>query len=348
MRPSGARGRVQAAAATVLAAGCVALAAVAPASALETDQYLALGAEITDSTEAANAYLNRSIEDTLAKLGPRAARRLSCEDLPPKIYRDLFPSLLWSPWRRFLGHSPEVDRFPKREVGYFEYLDRSLYTRLSFPFIMPLGRTIEVAGVHLGIDKLGGHMFGFGRRYYKRYRRGLRSGLDERQAMRRAIEWGLTIERFFVGGLIDGVFSHADLEANYQGLLLARDLCEADPPHLVRVEGRWRLSRPVDLTSYVNPLFDESYNPSHFVGHRWRQVRPVARESVCERLERPEAARRFERYRRQEPESLSQRIVAEFFAGRGVDPRRQRSVEAVCDGPAAGERAAATARPLGR
>ena len=312
---------------TALALLALAGVAASPAAAGETDQYLAWSATLDDSSDEINSYLNAGIETALTRLD--RPRRLACEEVPPKIYRYLFHGLLRSRLRHYLDEDPSIDRYPGAEVKYFRYLRSSLFRGPAFPFFMPMSRTIDVAGVHLGIDKVN-HIFGFGRRYYNRYRRHLRRGRDEPEAVRRTVLWGLTIERYFVGGMIDGILSYADLEANYQGLRLARDLCEAEPPHLALEGGRWRLARPVDIRGYVNPRLDETYNENQYTWWRWRQVRKILETEVCPRLAEPSVHARWARYRRLDRPSRAERILAEHLSDRQRQRRQEQSLLEVC------------------
>jgi hypothetical protein len=303
-----------------------------PARALETDQYLVWGEELSDSTDRVNEYLNQEIRLVLDRLARRGGERpIACEKIPITVYRHLFPWLISSKFRRFLHHDPEIERFPEQEVGYFKYLGESIYRKPAFPFFLPLGRTVKVNDVHVGIDKLGGHMFGFGRRYYKRYLQELRRGASEEEAMERAILWGLEVERFFVGGLVDGVVSLGDLEANFWGMMLARNFCGGPEPHLALQKGRWVLARPVDLRDYVGPRFDESYYGSLYLAFRWKRVRPVLEEEYCPVYRNAEVRELLSSYERRDRSSLSQKVVQEYFAARDGRPSYAHTLPVLCD-----------------
>ncbi len=236
----------------------------------ETDQYLALDAEIVDSADAVNAYLNRTLEVFLDR---PSVGRLECRQIPPRFFRYLFRGLPASRLQKFLKSDAAIDLFPDG-LGYREHLRKSIYRKPLFPYVLPLSPTIRIGEIRFGLDKFG-HIFGFGRSYYKRYIRKRERGVGEEEALRAVILRGLHFERFFVGGVADGVFSYGDLEANYQGLRLARDFCEGERPIVKKVGGRWRPARGIDLRGVVTPLFDESYNNNHYPGQRWRRVRPI-------------------------------------------------------------------------
>lgn len=303
------------------------LSAVPPVDGLETDQYLAWSVRLEDSQRAVDRYLEAELDRVLARVD-RAPISVSCPEITVRFFRRLAPTLIYSRIRRRLGSDPAIDRFPERDVGYLEYLRRSIYRRPTWPFVLPMSRVLRIGDVYVGADKLGGHLFGFGRRYYLRYLRLRDRGLDEEAAVRRVIEWGFDVERTVVGGLADGVFSPADLEANYSGLLMARSFCEGEQPLLERRRGHWRATRRIDIGRWVTPYFDETFNPNFYVGYRWRKVRePLAR--YCQVYRRPPMHRRFESYSRRASPSRAQDLLAERLA-RSSAALFRHSIHALC------------------
>ncbi len=301
-----------------------------PLFSFETDQYLALDAEIADSVGVVNAYLNRELETFLNRPG---VDRLGCRQIPPRFFRYLFRGLLASRLQKFLKSDPGIDLFPKG-LSYREHLHRSVYRKPVFPYVLPLSPTIRIGEVRFGLDKFG-HLFGFGRSYYKHYIRARARGVGEQEALREVILRGLRFERFFVGGPADGVVSYGDLEANYQGLRLARDFCEGSRPIVREEGGSWRPARWIDLREYVTPLFDESYNNNHYSPPRWKRVRPILVAEYCDRFFSPAVQARMRRYeaieRRPNP---SKRVIAEYFEGKGRNPQQRQSMRSICEPPA--------------
>jgi hypothetical protein len=303
-----------------------------PLNAFETDQFMAWEHRLEDSTDRFNAYVNQQSAVVLEQINRSVRTEVTCEEIPVRIYRHLYSSIFWPRVRRFLTTDTAVDRFPDRQIGYFGYLKRSVFRKPAFPYILPMARTIRINGVNLGIDKVG-HMFGFGRRYYGRYRRLRRRGLDEQEAMGRVIVWGYKMEHIAVGGLTDGVVSHGDLEANFQGMRLARDLCEAQPPFLVRSSSGWRLARPIDLRDYVNPRFDETYNPSLFTRGRWKKVKPILESEYCQKFRGSAVQALMADYRQRDFPSFASEVIERHAAERGHTARRQlQSLEVLCPG----------------
>jgi hypothetical protein len=298
------------------------------ARAMETDQFLAWDAGLEDIAPQLNAFLNERIETVLEEINARSEPPLQCADLVTPIFRDMHLHPFASRLRSFLEKDEEVVRHPE-DQGNFGYFRSSIYRRPAWPFYLPLASTVNVGGVLAGLDKFP-HIFGSGRRYHARYREALEEGASPEEAMRRAILFGARQENWLLGRRADGVFSFADLEANYQGLLLAIDLCEGDPPHLELQEDGWQLMREVDLREYVNPGFDESYNNNRYSAYRWHQVEPILREQYCPVFLSEEVQARYEWYRRIERPSLSSIVVREFLEERGVGPQWEHSMEVVC------------------
>ncbi len=324
----------------------LALVVAGPAAALETDQFLVWERDLADATPAVNAFLNDELDRALAQVNGAPAA-LGCAAIPTRFYRRLVPTLLvYSRIRSFLNTDPAVERFPGRDVGYFGYLERSIYRRPTWPFLLPMARTVSIGGVDVGIDKVAGHMFGFGRRYYRRYQRLRSRGWSEEDALRRVIRRGLHNELTLVGGLADGVFSLADLEANYRGLLLARDFCEGPAPLLERGEEGWRAARPIDLAAYVNPLLDETFNASLYASYRWRRVRdPLV--AYCPERATAAIAERMRRYAAAAPPSLSAQVVREHLERRAAR-LLERSIDVACLESEAEPGQGVAARPAGR
>lgn len=298
-----------------------------PAAATETDQWLAWLVELPDATAPLNAYVNEELARMLEEIGGKTP---PCTKLPKRFFRRLFPSMLQPRIRRIVFRERNaVVRFPGTEVGYFGYLRASVYRRLAFPFLVPMSRTIEMNGIRMGSDKLG-HMLGHGRHYYDRYLKARSRGLPVEEALLKAVRWGVRVESLFVGGLVDGVFSHADLEANFQGMQLARRFCEGPEPYLERTSEGWRQVRPVDLRDFVNPGFDESYNNSYYARFRWKRVRPILVKDHCPHYSTAAVQDRLAYYRRIDEPSLSRRFIQAEYQSRGKFLQAEQNVEALC------------------
>ena len=198
----------------------------------------------------------------------------------------------------------------------------------AFPFFMPMARTMEVGDVRFGMDKIG-HFFGFGRRGYKQYLKYINRGMSEEEATEKVIRSWLFSERLLVGNLVDGIYSYADVEANYQGLLMIRSLTEGDNPNFKKVDGQWVLAKPIDIVPFITPDFDETYNLSHYSGPRKNQVFKVLCPTYYEKLSLPVVQERFERYQAW-PRSFCREVTDRYYAERKKDPREVQSLDCMC------------------
>jgi hypothetical protein len=138
--------------------------------------------------------------------------------------------------------------------------------------------TIRVYGHYLGTDKLG-HFHGLGHFYYSDYLDAREAGRSEEEAVREVVSRysrGLISEAWIVGLAADGVYSNADLVANYMGFKFYRNLTEAvmlqgrlTPPMLVLVGGYWRLNTHVRpdsdfFAAFVSDHWNEAFNPCYY------------------------------------------------------------------------------------
>ncbi|HEO70060.1 MAG TPA: hypothetical protein ENN80_02280 [Candidatus Hydrogenedentes bacterium] len=232
------------------------------------------------------------------------------EDLTRKTFLHFFYNWSSSRIKDFIYESGETECYPPPSVGLGDFIEMSIYRDNALPyFIVAMTPTIRIGDVYLGVDKIA-HFFGFGRRYYIRYSRLRKRGLDEREAIERLVGRGILQEKMYFGRISSGIFSHADLEANYQGFCLARDLCSGEEPYIVRESARWVLSRPVDLRDYVTPDFDESYNQCAYWPWRLRKVAPVLTRQYADITMRPNVQARMARYAASPP-SLSKQLIEE-------------------------------------
>jgi len=302
----------------------------APVRATETDQFLSWLVEIEDSLDALNRFMNEELGVLLRRLRAEP-RDVECSRVPMLYYEQIFPNMLDSRIRRHLYLVAEIDKFPSAEMGYGEYRNASLYRKPLFPYILPMARTIEVGGIRLGTDKLG-HMLGLSRYYYRRYHRGRRRGETVDEALARAVRWGARAESKIVGGLVDGVFSYADLEANFQGLQLARRFCEGTERFLESTDSGWRQARVIDMREFINPGFDETYNINYYTRFRWHRVEPILLERYCPQLQSQFVQERFERYRAIDRPSFSRRLLQEEWQDRGRFVQAKQRLENICDG----------------
>ena len=149
---------------------------------------------------------------------------------------------------------------------------------------------VRVHGQLLGTDKLG-HFVGLGSIYYHNYWKQRSFGVPRAQARRTAIECGakgLLSEMGMFGKVTTGIYSNADMAANYSGFKFFCNLTEpvtlqgvVRRPMLELQNGRWVVRPEVRpdtpyFAVYISAHWDEVLNPSHYA---W-QIRLFLRPEV--------------------------------------------------------------------
>ena len=321
-----------------LAAGLVGIALVAaPSRALETDQFYAWTRPLEDATEAINQRINAEVAETLARVNARHDAASSPCRTAQKAIRNHFDYAIIARPELWATKTSDVDRVPATADEEWRFRSAYLYGETSplDPVLwMPPSPTIEIAGVRVGVDKLG-HFFSDGAWLETSYRRALKKGAADDDALRAALQYGLATESTIWGKGTSGILSLADLEANYQGLLFYVGLCNGSDPALTLTPEGWRLTRPFDLRDYVTPEWDESWQPNIYSPSRWTKVKPVM-ERYCALLRDPEILRERAAYAAQDRETPTEAMIRELVtAGKLADPRRF-TIEAACGAPATG------------
>lgn len=298
------------------------------AAALETDQFYSWNRPLEDATDAINAEVNARIEEMLQRESAR--RHGSCEDVAGAIH-DRFGYAIIERIELWAMKTSLVERVPASVDEETAYKRAWLYgesSPLDPIHWMPPSPTIEVAGVRIGIDKLG-HFFCDGEWSHRRYQRALKEGVTGEKAMERAMRASLVTERTIWGQGTSGILSLADLEADYQGLMFYRGLCEGAEPMLERTPGGWRMRKPFDLRDWVSPEWDESWQGCIYSKSRWAKVRPVMRR-YCDRLADPEVRLRRAAYAVRDRETPMEAFVRALAAAGTLADPRPFTIEAVC------------------
>ncbi len=305
------------------------------ARAAETDPYYAWLHPPRDSTAALNRALNRLLNGALHDVNHSWGwQELSCAEVTAEMAHPLLRTGMWF----FVGamDGNGLDYTPRSNTEYVEqHRPRSIYRdgfwwRLGF--LVPPDPTMSIAGVHLSFDKLG-HFFIDGHQYYVAFHDGLAEGRSQNAARQSAIVDGIRSETYIQGNAISGVFSYADLEANWQGFVFYRALCDGEQPLLVKQDDGWRLREPLDLADYVNPCWDESYYTSSFDPRVGKGVKRALRD-YCGVEQEPYVAELRRRYRERGCTSFSHAFLDELAAHGKLPDRHEYTIEAVCEAAA--------------
>lgn len=233
--------------------------------AAETDAFTTRYQKIPNAIPMINQEVNRRIDHALVELNRTQAPCQSSE-LDSALSRELrrpFRGLI----EEFIETSNQV---PHQKV----LLENSIYQNMPLLFNLALtvgswmgiGLTshIQHDGLLIGADKFG-HFFDEGYYYYY---------IVHRQGflLEKALRFGELIESTFEGSGSSGIYSYADLAANYSGYHFWQDTLGSSPENLQSKyvscsgdrKGYWTSKAPVDLKSYLGPAWDEGMNCNGF------------------------------------------------------------------------------------
>ena len=294
------------------------------ARALETDQYTVPDKPLADIGPEVDVYVAATIWEVIQEANGEAARherlaaragwdrvrdyhrgragRYRTED---HVARRLFEMTaggavpeckieLWVKRRRF-----NAARREGRPARFGMTCDRAVFGNHPFEkpwLLVDLSPTVKVHGAYMGLDKLG-HFFQQGHEYFRAYREEESRGGGEAARLAKAVRIGVAQERGIYGEAMVGVYSNADLAANYAGmkfyLNLTRPVRVGDatlPPLLARgPRGEWVFNPrrggtgAADLLRpFVGEHFNEALNPSRYKGRLHDAVRRNLRRRVEE------------------------------------------------------------------
>jgi len=245
---------------------------LSPAYAYETDQYETLGVELKDATGALNTLIQAEIEEVVELWQGR--ERDDAE-------------LAYDISSRFSRRQLEVWGVDSAHIDSYSSGYNSVYNNVNPLFALiqyskGLAPTVSVDGVHLGLDKLT-HFFGVGALYLHVARKYDNSDEGERAA----INFGQKVERTYWGTMTTGVYSNADMVANYEGFRFLRGLFTNNTVPGKSALLAWddkgpRLQRAFDIRDYVNDYWNEVYNPNSYASTISPQI-IESLESLCDR-----------------------------------------------------------------
>lgn len=286
-----------------------------PVLGAETDPYYAWLHPPRDASPMLDRMVNARLARGLSEINRQASRaRITCRDAAATMASTLGDTAMHFVWGGV--RSWDVWRSPQTRTEYEDVFRRESVYRyaLLFPVgsMVPLDPAVRVGDVLLGTDKIG-HFFTNGLRYFDRYLEVLATGVGEREAVRAAVMVGVLEEANRLGMGVSGIFSYADLHANDRGFAFYRALCEGPEPELVFDGGRWALRAAFSFERWVDPCWDEGWNPSAFAA---REAPPVRRaiEELCPRWRHPRVQERRARYRAMACTSDSAPVLEELIA----------------------------------
>ncbi|HEY8665506.1 MAG TPA: hypothetical protein VIL86_02520 [Tepidisphaeraceae bacterium] len=292
-----------------LLACAMALLVATPVRALETDQFTVPQGPLPDIGGEIEAHVGQIISDLVADTNTRIdshlqesrdgfplfrqhhqlkARHLQDEEeIAARIYEEIgqgLPECTLERWVR-------AHEFRAANAVYELPIERSVFGASQFSrslTLQELSPTINMFGNYLGTDKLG-HFFQQGHEYFDIYRRRELRSRDVAAAVRKAVEAGLGQENGIFGSVTDGVFSNADLAANYAGFKFYFNLTHAVTidgviyqPILLMHDGHWEMNpkrRDNLMRPFISDHLNEAMNPCKYS----RQMRPTISANIAAR-----------------------------------------------------------------
>lgn len=243
--------------------------------AAEVDQFTP-GRPLKDSSQRLEKEINRRIHEAVRRANGFYARpqqskkvhhRIRAQCDVKRLYTQLESQLarpLIGQLETFAEQSAEVD---KRRVSFPQSVYRQ-YDSAEAPTLVLSERMAAVIRIHdveIGSDKLG-HFFTEGLSYFEVTSR-LRDGVSE------ALVFGQWSESVYFGAQTTGVFSYADLTANFNGLRFWNRILAHQPdplsgeqpePYIRCINKRWQVSQPFRWAGYVDQGWNEAVNCNAF------------------------------------------------------------------------------------
>jgi len=182
-------------------------------------------------------------------------------------------------------------KFKAQPARYKTSYGDSIY-RLVPTNYLTISATVNLYGAQFGTDKIA-HFFQQGYTYYAKYKRAVEKNLTANEAAKKAVRWGKFSEQTYFGTFVSGVYSNADLAANYAGMKFYQSLAHeikigetARPPVVYLKNGVWAINENVNLREtllkpFITNHFNEAYNPSKFSFFLRSSVRRTVRKKAC-------------------------------------------------------------------
>jgi hypothetical protein len=184
-------------------------------------------------------------------------------------------------------------RFKAQPARYKTSYGKSIFVIVPTNYLT-ISPTVKIYDAQFGTDKIA-HFFQQGYDYYKIYKRATTKGIAPDEAAQKAIRWGQMTERTYFGTLVSGVYSNADLCANFVGMKFYQNLTQpikigdaTKPAVLLLKNGAWAFDESADLRKilikpFMSNHFNEALNPSDLTrlfGFR-SYVRRTVRKQSC-------------------------------------------------------------------
>ncbi len=307
-------------------------------AAFETDQYNLSETPLADIGDEVTEYARENIAAAIGKINAEIRERMVCLegssrkngcDSPEKeraklielrsetaIARAVFKPLGGGvPPFTNSGSWMESHDFRAQPARFKSSFGKSIF-RTSPVLYLTISETVRIYGVELGTDKIA-HLFQQGYTYYRTIERARTKNSSPAAAVSKAIKWGKTSERTFYGYWASGVYSNADLAANFAGLKFYENLTRETrigdrrlAPILVIKDGLWAFNdvanlRETLLKPFISNHLNEALNPSVVVnlfGFRGN-IRRAVKKNAC-----PQWRKNFPNYTRADFAAITENL----------------------------------------
>ena len=293
----------------------VLLANVPSAFPMETDQYNLPPVPLYDIGDEVSDHVAENLVTAVAKINAEIAVHQACLNLPPAkdskcgsvetesarlaylrsndaVAKEVFKLL--GDGNLFItktGRWFQTHEFSHKPVRYkTDYLE-SIYATLPSDYLT-MSPTVRLYGTEFGTDKIE-HFLQQGYGYYKIYRKETVAGATPENAAAKAVKWGRMTEKTYFGLLVAGVYSNADLVANYAGMKFYLGLTQpvkigtvTKPAILELKNGAWAIADNAALREnlikpFLSDHLNEALNPSVYAFNLYPFVRSVVKKKSC-------------------------------------------------------------------
>ncbi len=239
--------------------------------AAEVDHYTTSNKDIADALDILNNRANKYLKRAITRLNIKAS---GCNE--SELYKELqiyFANHSKGQFSKDLLYDKSI---PKMVVPLEQsvYKDWSLWNgyllgkESAKDSPLALGPIVRLGDQLIGTDKFE-HLFGMGFNYFERY-------YKKGKSLKSVLKYGVFLEKTILGGnsLATGVFSYADLSANFNGMRFWNHMLQLNDdvlgpqynegPYVSCENSKWVQNNLIDFTNYMDVSMDESLNCSKF------------------------------------------------------------------------------------
>lgn len=236
----------------------------------EIDSFSALNKDTKNSINILNDETNKRLSEAAKKV-----QGCDFKKLRKQVFKNTGKGFLVSNIER------KGNRLDDKYTHSIKFKD-SIYKKSGLFFKSPayiffgLGKTLKVNDYIIGTDKLG-HFFHEGYLYQNK--------MLEDSSIEEALDFGIKQEESYYGLGMTGVFSYADLVANFNGLRFWTALTQIDglkpidpltheelEPYFKCIDNQWKLTKKFDWEQYIDHGWEEHINCNDYDSDKNKHV----------------------------------------------------------------------------